>query len=68
MNCSDDDAACDPNGEEHHSADDDSDEEENPITYDFSKLSPRIQSVIDEYGSVFPKLNWSSPQVSSTPV
>lgn len=53
----------DPNGEEAGNDDEDEDAIRRP-QYDFSKLSPRIQQVIDEYGAVFPKLNWSSPQVS----
>lgn len=52
----------DPNGEEAGTDDEDEDAMQRP-RYDFSKLSPRIQQVIDEYGAVFPKLNWSSPQV-----
>lgn len=52
----------DPNGEEAGSDDEDDDTVRRP-QYDFSRLSPRIQEVISEYGAVFPKLNWSSPQV-----
>lgn len=57
----------DPNGEDEEEEDssDDEDAIQRP-RYDFSKLSPRIQQVIDDYGAVFPKLNWSSPQVCST--
>lgn len=55
----------DPNGEDEEEAEDSSDDEDaiQRPKYDFSKLSPRIQQVIDDYGAVFPKLNWSSPQV-----
>jgi hypothetical protein len=30
----------------------------------FPRLDEEIRTVIREYGSVFPKLNWSSPKVS----
>lgn len=32
--------------------------------YEFPELDAKIRQVIDEYGAVFPKLNWTSPQVS----
>jgi D123 len=39
------------------------DEDEGP-SYSFPELDSRIREVIERYeGSVFPKLNWSSPQV-----
>lgn len=52
----------DPNGEQAGTDEEDEEAIRRPH-YDFSKLSPRIQQVIDDYGAVFPKLNWSSPQV-----
>jgi hypothetical protein len=58
LHCS---SAPDPNGED--SDEEDADDDMQRPKYDFSKLSPRIQQVIDDYGAVFPKLNWSSPQV-----
>lgn len=53
------DADVDPN------ASDSEDEDDLPPRprYEFAELSARIQEVIDEYEAVFPKLNWSSPQV-----
>lgn len=32
-------------------------------TYDFPQLNQQIRDIISIYGSVFPKLNWSAPQV-----
>jgi hypothetical protein len=33
-------------------------------TFSFPDLDNKIRECLDEYGSVFPKLNWSSPKVS----
>ena len=32
--------------------------------YEFPELDAKIRQVIDEYDAVFPKLNWTAPQVS----
>lgn len=45
--------------------DDDEDEDEVPRpTFSFPRLDAEIRSALEKYeGAVFPKLNWSSPQV-----
>jgi hypothetical protein len=47
--------------------DDDSDDEATSLSnqYAFPELDARIRTVINEYGAVFPKLNFSSPKARS---
>lgn len=51
-----------------HDLDQDSDDEAtNPSKqYAFPELDARIRAAIDEYGAVFPKLNFSSPKARET--
>jgi len=45
--------------------DNDSDDEDSlKRDYAFPELDARVREIISLYGSVFPKLSWSSPQVS----
>ena len=45
---------------------DQSDDEEEP-TFSFPELDSEIRRILARYdGAVFPKLNWSSPQVTHT--
>lgn len=53
--------------DEKEDADDDSDSDEPRRTYAFPELDAQIRSAIKRYeGSVFPKLNFSSPRVRDT--
>ena len=48
-------------------ASDDSEEEDLDSKFSFPELDAQIRSILAKYdGAVFPKLNWSSPQVSLT--
>ena len=40
-------------------------DEEPRKKFSFPELDQRIRSVVAEYGAVFPKLNFSSPRVST---
>lgn len=60
---SDNEAAPAANGVNGHS-EEDSDDELQIQKFDFEDLTARIEEVVAEYGAVFPKLSWSSPQVS----
>ena len=54
--------------DEKEVADDDSDSDEPRRTYAFPELDSQIRSAIKRYeGSVFPKLNFSSPRVRIPP-
>ena len=57
---SDEDSEFDPNGLKDIANDEDV---QSPSRYDFQSLTDQIAKVIDKYEAVFPKLNWSSPQV-----
>ena len=55
--------------DEKEDADHDSDSDEPRRTYAFPELDAQIRSAIKRYeGSVFPKLNFSSPRVRSTSI
>jgi hypothetical protein len=41
-------------------------EDEERPRYAFPDLDKQIRSAVDEYGAVFPKLNFSSPRVSES--
>ena len=56
-----------PSEEVEHVSDDDDDEATSPAAkqYAFPELDAQIRAAIDEYGAVFPKLNFSSPKARS---
>jgi hypothetical protein len=45
--------------------DDTEDEEDGGRRFSFPELDAKIRECINEYGAVFPKLNFSSPKVSA---
>ncbi|CAG2178519.1 unnamed protein product, partial [Oppiella nova] len=48
------------NGSNSLSGDDDSDSDDNVPDIEFNELDVRLREALQEFGSVFPKLNWSS--------
>ena len=49
--------------EEEGWSDEDDDEGDLQKNFAFPELDSKIRDIIEQYGSVFPKFSWSSPQV-----
>ena len=49
-------------------SDDSDDDEDSPEKFAFPDLDAKIRAAIEEYGGVFPKLNFSAPKVPSSEI